>query len=107
LYIDQSDLIKLFRDDELRVLTASRPNGIYSNGTSGEFYTQTEDEFDRVNTLLAERCEAANVPFQIGASHMSPQLSLERIKRAAQLKPGAIQVILSDWHPLTYDEAIA
>ena len=94
-------------DDELSVLIASRPNGIYSNGTSGEFYTQTEDEFDRVNALLAERCERAGVPFQIGASHMSPQLSLERIKRAVQLKPSAIQVILSDWHPLTNDEAIA
>lgn len=102
---DSIDYARL--DDELSVLIASRPNGIYSNGTSGEFYTQTEDEFDRVNTLLAERCETAGVPFQIGASHMSSQVSLERIKRAVQLKPSAIQVILSDWHPLTNDEAIA
>lgn len=94
-------------NDEIDVLIASGPNGIYSNGTSGEFYTQTEDEFDRINTLLAERCEKAGVAFQIGASHMSPQLSLERIKRAVQLHPSAIQVILSDWHPLSNDEVIA
>ena len=51
--------------------------------------------------------EQAGVPFQIGASHMSPQISLERIRRAALLKPGAIQVILSDWFPLRDDEIIA
>lgn len=94
-------------DDELAYLVAVRPDGIYSNGTAGEFYAQTENEFDRINQLMAERCESAGVSFQIGANHMSPQLSLERIKRAAQLKPSAIQVILADWHPLTDDEAIA
>jgi len=93
--------------DELDVLVASRPNGIYSNGTSGEFYAQTEEEFDRVSALLAERCERAGVPFQIGASHMSPQITLARIQRAVALRPSAIQVILSDWHPLIDDEVIA
>lgn len=92
--------------DELAYLVAIKPNGIYSNGTAGEFYAQTEDEFDRVNQLLAEHCEKGDVPFQVGASHTSPQLSLERIKRAVQLNPSAIQVILADWHPLTDDEAI-
>ncbi len=92
---------------ELDVLVECRPGGVYSNGTTGEFYTQSEEEFDRINTMLAERCQAAGIPFQIGASHMSPQLSLDRIRRAAQLKPGAIQVILSDWVPVSNDEAIA
>jgi len=93
--------------DELDVLIASRPNGIYSNGTAGEFYAQTEDEFDRVSALLAERCERAGVPFQIGASHMSAQISLGRVRRAAALRPSAIQVILPDWFPLTDDEVVA
>lgn len=92
--------------DEVDALIASRPNGIYSNGTSCEFYAQTEDEFDRVSALLAERCERAGVPFQIGASHMSAQISLGRIRRAAALHPSAIQVILPDWHPLVDDEVV-
>jgi dihydrodipicolinate synthase/N-acetylneuraminate lyase len=45
------------------------------------------------------------MPFQVGASHMSAQVSLARVRRAAQLKPGAIQVILPDWFPVSSMEA--
>lgn len=93
--------------DEIDYLVAAGPDGIYANGTAGEFYTQTPDEFEQVHLLLAERCEKAGVPFQVGASHMSPQICLERVKRAAELKPGAIQVILPDWFPVTDEEAVS
>jgi len=92
---------------ELDALVAARVDGIYTNGTAGEFYNQTEDEFDRVSMLVADRCEGAGVPFQIGVSHMSPRLSLERLRRAVALRPGAVQVILPDWFPVSDDEAVA
>jgi dihydrodipicolinate synthase/N-acetylneuraminate lyase len=86
---------------------AAKVNGIYSNGSAGEFYTQTEDEFDRVSQLLAEKCERAGMPFQIGACHMSPQLSRERVRRAKALRPGAFQVVLPDWFPPAWPEIVA
>jgi 4-hydroxy-tetrahydrodipicolinate synthase len=46
-------------------------SGIYSNGTAGEFYNQTEDEFDQISFLLAEKCNKVQMPFQIGCSHMN------------------------------------
>ena len=46
------------------------------------------------------------MPFQIGASHMSAQLSLERIA-SPELRPSAIQVILADWFPLKEAEMVA
>ncbi len=98
--IDYSQL-----NDEIDTLISARLNGIYSNGTAGEFYAQTENEFDRVSEMLATKCEKANIPFQIGVNHMSPQISLERLKRVKCLKPGAVQVILPDWFPVTVDEA--
>lgn len=88
-------------------LIAAGVDGIYSHGTAGEFHCQTEEEFDAVAGMLASRCEAAGMPFQIGASHPSPQISLERVRRAAALKPSAIQVILPDWFPVTKAEALA
>jgi len=91
--------------DEIDILISSRPNGIYSNGTAGEFYAQTEEEFDAISHLLAEKCERAGVAFQIGVSHMSPQISLERLRRIRHLNPGAVQVILPDWFPVTLEEA--
>lgn len=93
-------------DAELDYLTSGHLNGIYSNGTAGEFYTLNEEEFDHINQLLAEKCEASNTPFQIGVSHPSAQISLERIKRAKSLKPSAFQLILPDWFPVTNREAI-
>ncbi|HOZ48683.1 MAG TPA: dihydrodipicolinate synthase family protein [Candidatus Hydrogenedentes bacterium] len=102
---DSIDFVRLA--DEVDALVEYRVSGIYSNGTAGEFYNQTEDEFDRVSTILAERCEPAGMPFQLGVSHMSPRISIDRLRRAVQLRPGAVQVILPDWSPVSDDEAIA
>jgi dihydrodipicolinate synthase/N-acetylneuraminate lyase len=82
-------------------------HGVYTNGTAGEFHTLTEAEYDRLHELVARRCSAAGVPFQLGAGHPSGQLSLDRIARAAALHPGAIQVVLPDWLPLGPDEVLA
>ena len=77
--------------DEIDILIASSPCGIYSNGTAGEFYTQNEEEFIKTSELLAEKCSAASIPFQIGVSHMSPQISLNRLQAVKSLNPGAVQ----------------
>ena len=93
--------------EELAAIAASGVDGVYSNGTAGEFYSLSEDEFARINQLVAETCEAAHLPFQLGASFPTPQLALERITRAASLRPTAIQVILPDWYPPSPDESVA
>jgi len=92
--------------NQIDILIESRPNGIYSNGTAGEFFTQTEEEFLQVSTMLAEKCSNSGTPFQIGVSHMSAQISLQRLRAVKDLKPGAVQVILPDWYPPTLEESI-
>jgi 4-hydroxy-tetrahydrodipicolinate synthase len=91
---------------EIDSLIDMQVNGIYSNGTAGEFYNQTEEEFDTINTILAEKCNAAGMPFQIGACHTSPVMARDRVKQAAALQPGAIQVILPDWSAPSMREVI-
>src|SRR5580693_6552496 len=91
---------------QLDVLTTSGLDGIYTNGTAGEFFAQDEDEFDSVAHLLVDACQAAGLACQIGASHPGAQVSLARIKRAARLRPSAIQVILPDWLPLSWPEVL-
>lgn len=91
--------------DEIDYMITAKLEGLYTNGTAGEFHTQTEDEFDHISQTVAERCERAGMPFQLGVSHMSAQLSLERLQRAVQLRPSAIQVILPDWVAVTDGEA--
>ncbi|GAA2839284.1 hypothetical protein GCM10020220_030280 [Nonomuraea rubra] len=85
-----------------RLGTARRPDRragrqrrgrIYAHGTAGEFHALEEDEFDQVNTLLAERCKAAGLQFQIGGLHPAVAVMLGRVRRAAALEPGTIQMI--------------
>ena len=102
---DSIDFTRLH--DQVEVLAASGLHGLYAHGTAGEFQTLTETEFDQVNELLATACTQAELPFQLGASHPSAQLSLDRVRRAAALGPSAIQVILPDWLPLSDREALA
>ncbi|RFB83256.1 dihydrodipicolinate synthase family protein [Rhizobium leguminosarum bv. trifolii] len=92
--------------EEIDILIAAGVDGIYSNGTAGEFHNQTEEEFDRIQAMLAERCEAFSMPFVIGACQPDPRIMLDRVRRAAGLGPRAIQVILPDWWPLNDAEAI-
>lgn len=92
---DSIDYIRL--SNEIDYLVAAKLDGIYSNGTAGEFHNQTEEEFTKIQILLAEKCHAAKMKFQIGASHPSAIISLERIKRTISLRPDAFQIILPDW----------
>jgi dihydrodipicolinate synthase/N-acetylneuraminate lyase len=106
LPIDEDDSIDLGRlDAEIEALIAAGVDGIYSNGTAGEFYGQTEAEYDIVQAMLANRCRRAGMPFVIGACQSDVQLAVGRARRAAALRPAAVQIILPDWWPVTEDEA--
>jgi len=106
LPINSDDTIDFSRlAAEIDHLVSARVDGIYSNGTAGEFHNQTDDEFDAIQMVLAERCRAANMAFIIGACQPDPHISIERVRRAATLRPAAIQVIVPDWWPLTPPEA--
>ncbi|MFS8110580.1 dihydrodipicolinate synthase family protein [Rhizobium jaguaris] len=100
---DEIEFAKL--GEEIDILIAAGVDGIYSNGTAGEFHSQTEPEFDRIQSMLAERCAKAGMNFVIGACQPDARIMLERVRRAALLKPLAIQVILPDWWPVTDQEA--
>ncbi|MGN8112792.1 dihydrodipicolinate synthase family protein [Labrys sp. 22185] len=92
--------------EEIDLLIAAGVDGIYSNGTAGEFHNQTEAEYEAVQALLAKKCRTASMPFVIGACQGDPRQSLERVRRATGLQPAAIQIILPDWWPVTDEEAI-
>ena len=106
LPINEDESINFGRlGEDIDYLLTTAVDGIYAHGTAGEFYALTESEFDRINEMMAEKCERASWPFQIGAGYMSAQITLDRVRRAARLKPSAIQVILPDWYPVNMDEA--
>lgn len=91
-------------EEEIQILIKFRLDGIYSNGTAGEFYNQTENEFDKINELLSEKCQKSQTPFQIGVSHPCPINLLERLERSVALQPDAFQFIFPDWVVLNISE---
>lgn len=100
---DESIDLGLLRT-EIQILGESAVNGVYSNGTAGEFYTLSDAEFDETTAILAEECRRSNLPFQIGVSHPSPQVCLARLSRWRSAGPSAFQIILPDWFPPSLDE---
>ena len=107
LPINADDSIDFGRlGEELDFLTGAGLDGIYSNGTAGELHNQSEEEFLRVQMLMAEKCHRSGMPFQVGASHPGPFVSLERVKSTVALRPAAFQVILPDWVTTGQDEQI-
>lgn len=104
LPLNADDSIDVGRlETQAATLATTELDGLYAHGTAGEFQTLTEAEFDQINEVLA----GAGKPFQIGASHPSAQVQLDRVRRAAAREPGAIQVILPDWLPLNDGEVLA
>ena len=93
-------------EEQVRLLAASGVDGVYTNGSAGEFWAQTEAEFDRLSEVVAGICGPAGVPFQIGAAHPGPAVALDRLRRARDAGPGAIQVTLPDWFPPSDAEVV-
>lgn len=107
LPINADDTIDFRRlEDELDAMAGAGLDGYYTNGTSGEFHTQSEEEFDRISSIVASKAEAQKIPFQLGCSHPVAQTALKRVERARQLQPGAIQIVLPDWLTVDHDEAV-
>jgi 4-hydroxy-tetrahydrodipicolinate synthase len=92
--------------EELQHFIMCGLDGVYSNGTAGELYNQSEEEYQRVQELMAEKCHHAGMRFQIGASHPFPLVSLARIRATVALRPAAFQLILPDWVVTGQEEQI-
>ena len=93
---------------ELDALIAAGVDGLYTNGTAGEFHTQSEAEFDAIHALVAERCHGCGAALP---DRRQPHERADSRSTASagpkQLQPSAFQVILADWFPLKEAEMIA
>lgn len=98
--IDRDGLIA-----DVEALCGSGVDGLYTNGTAGEFHLIDEAEFDLVTDIVASVCAARRVPFQIGVCDPNPRRSLDRARRYRDIGAAGFQVILPDWFPVTIAES--
>jgi dihydrodipicolinate synthase/N-acetylneuraminate lyase len=79
-------------------------HGVYTGGTTGEFYAQDDDTFERITHIACEQAHRVGLPVQIGASALSTRTARKRIRVALKAKADAIQMALPFWLELKDDE---
>lgn len=76
--------------------------GVYTGGTSGEFYAMEFDEFQAVARATVEECHAGNTPCMIGCTSTYTLGAIRRAEFASKIGADAIQVALPFW--MTVDD---
>ena len=87
---------KNYYNDVERCCKAGFP-GVYTGGTTGEFYAMDFEEFKRVSSITVEVCHKYNVPVMIGCSSTYTIGAIEHAKFAEQIGADAIQLTLPFW----------
>jgi len=89
---------------EVRAYGGTGVNGVYTGGTTGEFYAQDDATFARVTEIACAEAHAVGLPVQIGVSALSTRTVRQRIRVALKHKADALQVALPFWLELKDDE---
>jgi len=91
---------------EIRSYGGTGVHGVYTGGTTGEFYAQSDAVYARITAIACEEAHACGLPIQIGASALSTLTARRRIRVALQSGADAIQVALPFWLELEDDEVL-
>jgi len=91
---------------EVRSYGCTGVNGIYTGGTTGEWYAQDDVTFERITEITCEEGHAVGLPVQIGCSALSTRTARQRIRVANKAKAEAIQIALPFWLELKDDEVM-
>ncbi len=94
-----------YRNDVTRCCRAGIP-GVYTGGTTGEFYAMEMDEFCEVARATVEECHANGKPAMIGCSSTYTLGSIRRARIAVEFGADAIQLALPFWMEIGDDEIV-
>jgi len=82
-------------------------HGIYTTGSTGEFYALDDEEFRRMVDIQAEICSRWDMPLQIGCCADSTREVICLVEYAAQKQQvGAVQVVIPYWMELNDKEVL-
>jgi dihydrodipicolinate synthase/N-acetylneuraminate lyase len=87
-------------------LCASGVHGIYTTGTTGEFYALNEDEYRRMVKVFAEATRNTGVPTQVGCTWADTRGCIWRAEIAAEHGLDGLQTALPFWTRLNDDEVV-
>lgn len=80
--------------------------GIYTGGTTGEFYAQDDASFEVITRITCDAGRSAGLYVQIGCTAESTRTARQRVRTALKHGADGIQIALPYWLELTPVEAI-
>ncbi len=92
--------------ENLRRLCKARVHGIYTTGSTGEFYVLNIEEFQRMVNILVEVVSPTGIPIQVGCVSPNTRDTLAMIEYAAAKGCNGIQVALPFWMELNDTEVL-
>jgi len=99
---DQVDLRRLAQ--EVRDYADTGIHGVYTGGTTGEFYAQDDATYEKITHTVVAEAHAIGLPVQIGATGLSTRTTIERIRVAKRAGADGVQLALPFWLELKDDE---
>ncbi len=96
---------KTYRGNVAHCCEAGVP-GVYSGGTTGEFYAMEFDEFKAVARATVEECKDHGVPAMIGCTSTYTLGAVRRAAFAAECGADAVQVALPFWMEVEDDQIV-
>jgi len=94
---------KTYREDVARCCAVGVP-GVYTGGTTGEFYAQDFDEFQAITDATLAECKPANIPVMIGCSSTFTLGVIRKARYAREKGADAVQIAVPFWMALQDDE---
>lgn len=94
-----------FREN-LRRLCDANVHGIYTTGSTGEFYAQNWDEFQHMVDIVMEIVPPNGIPVQIGCCADNTREVLRKVEYAAKAGADGVQIAIPYWMELTDDEVL-
>ncbi len=94
-----------YRRNVRRVCQAGA-HGVYTHGSTGEFYAQGYDEWLAVARATLEEVHACSTPIQVGITDLATRQVIRKMEMAARLGADAVQTAFPFWMPLGQAEAV-
>jgi dihydrodipicolinate synthase/N-acetylneuraminate lyase len=105
-WTDSDELDEQRYRTEINSYKGTGVHGLYTGGTTGEFYAQDDETFEQVSQITCEESHAIGLPVQIGVTALSTRTVLQRIRVARTMGADGVQVALPFWLQLQDDEAV-
>ena len=93
--------------ENIKGIIADNVDGIYTTGSTGEFYALEYDEFCSMVDIQADLCGRSGMPLQIGCCSDATQKTIRMLEYvAAKEEVGAAQIAIPYWMELTDRELL-